>query len=232
MADEDYTSDDSILETARERYRACVEVDGDSRDLAIDDLRFLSGGDAQWDEKALSQRRRDGRPVITVNMLPSYLHQVTNDQRMNTPCIKVHPVGGGADVEVANVRQGMIRHIEYDSNADTAYDRAVNSAAAIGFGYWRLVTEYVSESSFDQKIAYRSIRNALSVRIDPLSTEPDGLDMRFAFVEELMSKSEFKKLYPKAKATSMSVLEDNSAITTASKKKTTKRSCSQTARVG
>jgi len=94
----------------------------------------------------------------------------------------------------------MIRHIEYDSNADTAYDRAVNSAAAIGFGYWRLVTEYESPTSFNQKIAFKSVRNALSVRVDPLATESDGSDMSFAFIESLFAREDFKREYPDATA--------------------------------
>jgi hypothetical protein len=192
-------SDDDILECARERYEQCDEVDTANRIAAIDDLNFLKGGENQWDAAAVQARRAAGRPIITVNSLPTYLHQVTNDQRMNTPAIKVHPVGSGSDVERAKVRQGMIRHIEYDSNADVAYDTAVNSAAAIGFGYFGIVTDFESPTSFDQKLMFRRIRNAMSVRIDPLSVEPDGSDMKWCFVEIRMDKKEFKRLYPDAK---------------------------------
>jgi len=200
-------ADDEILEEARKRYRQCVDADTDNRTAALADLMFLTGGTAQWDEKAVEARKADGRPMITVNTLPTYLHQVTNDQRQNTPSIKVHPVNDGADIDTAKVRQGMIRHIEYDSNADVATDRAVNSAAAVGFGYWRLVTDYESDTSFNQKIMYRSIRNALSVRMDPLSTEPDGSDQQFCFIEMAMARAEFKRQYPKAKATTSAMGE-------------------------
>jgi len=201
---------DDILSEARKRYRLCCDADSDNRTAALDDLAFLTGGEAQWDERAVAARKADGRPIITVNSLPTYLHQVTNDQRQNSPAIKVHPVDDGADVETAKVRQGMIRHIEYDSNADVAYDRAVNSAAAIGFGYWRLVTEYENETSFNQKIMYRSIRNALSVKIDPLSTEPDGSDMNYCFIESAMAREEFKRLYPEATANNTALMSDGS----------------------
>lgn len=191
--------DESILKLARERYKSCQDASGDNEVAAIDDLNFLAGGDNQWDATALNARRLQGRPVITVNTLPTYLHQVTNDQRMNTPAIKVHPAGSGASVEKAKVRQGMIRHIEYESNADVAYDTAVNSAAAVGFGYFRLVTDYASETGFDQKIMFRRIRNALSVKIDPLSVDPDGSDMQYCFIESKMSKQLFRKEWPSAK---------------------------------
>ena len=192
-------SDEDILKQAREHYRLCCANDHENREAAVADLMFLSGGDNQWDARAVAQRKADGRPIITVNQLPAFLHQVTNDQRMNTPSIKVHPVSG-ADEKSAKVRQGMIRHIEYASNAGIAYDRAVNLAAAIGCGYWYLDTEYESGASFNQKICFRSVRNALSVRCDPLSIEPDGSDSSYWFIESLMARSDFKQEYPDAKA--------------------------------
>jgi predicted small secreted protein len=202
-----YSSDDEILEKARKEYKMCCDADSDNREVAKDDLQFLLGGENQWTPLAVSQRKADGRPIITVNDLPAMLHQVTNDQRQNRPAIKVHPVDSGADPKTAKIVQGMIRHIEYDSNADVAYDRSVNSGAAIGFGYWRLVTEYESESSFNQKIMFKSIRNALSVRIDPLSTAADGSDMRYAFVENVIGKEDFEREYPKAEANNSTLLE-------------------------
>src|SRR4029077_2382458 len=171
-------TDDDILAEAKKRRSLCVTADSDNRTQALDDLRFLIGGENQWDPQAVQARRNDGRPVITVNTLPTYLHQVTNDQRQNTPAIMVAPVDDKADVQTAKTMQGLIRHIEYDSNADVAYDRAVNSAAAIGWGFFRLVTDYESEDSFDQCIKFQSIRNHLSVRFDPFSIEPDGCDAK------------------------------------------------------
>ena len=209
--DDKGTGDDAILKEARQRYRLCADADSDDNKAALDDLRFLQGGENQWDERAVQTRKAQQRPIITVNTLPTYLHQVTNDQRMNSPSIKVHPVDDGADVETAKIRQGLIRHIEYDSNADVAYDRAVNSAAAIGKGFWYLFPEYESEDSFNQKLVIKSIRNALSVKIDPLSTEPDGSDMQYAFIESLMDKGEFKRQYPNASANNSGLFSDGTA---------------------
>jgi Phage P22-like portal protein len=198
--DAETSDDEAIISEAKDRYQACEDADGDNRSNALDDLRFLSGGENQWDEEAVRIRTLEKRPMLTVNNLPTFLHQITNDQRQNKIAIKAHPVGEGADEETADVIQGLIRHIEYDSNGSVSYNTSVNSAAAIGFGYFRLVTEYESEKSFDQKIMFKRIRNALSVRIDPLSQEPDGSDMKYCFIESLMSRSEFRRQYPDADA--------------------------------
>lgn len=190
---------DDLLATARERMSLCMDSDSDDRARAVDDLRFLAG--EQWPAGAARQREIDGRPCMTFNRLPAFLRQVTNDQRQNTPGIKVHPVDSGADVETAEVIQGLIRHIEYSSDADVAYDTAVNSAAACGRGVFRLLTEYESPDSFNQVIRFKRERNPLNVYIDPYSQSPDGSDMRFAFINDTMSKEEFKRQYPDAKAT-------------------------------
>lgn len=191
---------DEILQSAVDRMAMAVEAGSDDRALALDDLKFLRGGDDQWPAEAVAARKDDGRPCMTFNKLPGFLRQITNDQRQNTPAIKVHPVDSGADVETAKVIQGVIRHIEYESDADTSYDTAVNSAAACGRGFFRLVTEYESETSFDQVIRFKRERNPLNVFIDPMSVKPDGSDMRWAFIIDQVAKSEFKRNYPDAKA--------------------------------
>lgn len=198
--------DEDVLADARKFYEDTDIANSDNRDAALDDLRFLAGD--HWPAKTKQQRSLDGRPCLTINTLPTYVHQVTNDQRQNKPGIKVHPVDDNADEETAKVFQGLIRHVEYDSNADVAYDTAVNHAAAIGFGYWRWIPEYEDDTSFNQVLRFKRIRNPLSVRFDPLSTEPDGSDAKRVIIESRMSKKEFEKEWPDAKANTWTLAGD------------------------
>lgn len=191
--------DSDILCEIKKRFAVCETAEGDTRKMALDDLEFLKGN--QWPEKQRRQREAEGRPCLTINKLPTFLQQVTNDQRQNQASIKVSPVTEDADSDTAEIIQGMIRHIEYDSAADVAYDTAVNSAAAIGFGYFRIVTEYESEDSFNQVLKFKRIRNSFTVSMDPASTEPDGSDQQWCIITEKMTKDEFKARYPNAEAT-------------------------------
>ena len=191
-------SDQDILSEARARYQRCIDAETDMRGGALDDLKFLAGD--HWPVQTKMQRQVEGRPCLTINPLPTYLHQITNDQRQNKPSIKVHPVDDGADEETAKTFQGVIRHIEYDSNAGEAYNTATNHAAAIGFGYFRWLTEYEDDASFDQVIRFQRFRNPLAVHIDPLSVEIDGSDMMYCFIDERMARSEFERQYPNADA--------------------------------
>jgi hypothetical protein len=196
----DENNNDKILEEAKSRFELCSQAENENRLLALDDLHFHAGD--QWPEDIKQARALDHRPCLVINKTPQFVQQVTNDQRQNRPAIIVHPVDDKADPETAKIYQGMIRHIEYNSNAEVAYDTAFDSAVKAGWGYWRIITQYASPTSFEQEIILKRIRNPLSVFFDPYSTEPDGSDANFAFVTDDLSEDEYKVRYPDSKLAS------------------------------
>lgn len=197
MQDDDKLAvkDEDIIAEAIEFRRLCLQYNSDNIRLGKEDLEFLAGNQLGSDE--LLSRQQSGRPIIQINKLPTFLHQVTNDNLQNTPSIKVHPVDDYADDEVAEILNGLIKNIEYSSNADTAYDTAVNFATAIGFGYFRVITDYCDEKSFDQDIKVARIANPFCVHFDYASTEPDGSDAERVMIETLIERKVFRQMYPK-----------------------------------
>jgi hypothetical protein len=103
-----------------------------------------------------------------------------------------------ANAKVADIITGIFKHIEVNSDADTAYDTAGEYAVRIGWGYWRVITDYVREDSFDQEIFIRPIDNPFSVYFDPNSIQPDGSDAEKVLITTLMSKDDFRLQYPGA----------------------------------
>ena len=196
-------NNDDVLRIARERFKLVEDSESEIRKMALEDLRFVAG--RQWPDDIKTAREMEGRPCLVINRLPQFIRQVTNDQRQNRPSIKVYPVGDGAEEETAKVIQGMCKHIEYNSNADVAYDTAFESAARIGRGFFRVITDYCDPMSFNQEILIKMIDNSFTVFFDPLSVEPDGSDANWALVADTMSKSEFKINYPDAQ---MATLDD------------------------
>lgn len=194
-------SDEEIINIAKERFRLCQEAESENRSEELDDQKFMIGD--QWPSNIKADREQDRRPCLTINRIPQFVRQVTNDQRQNRPSIKINPVDDGASKETAKVLEGMVRHIEYNSHADIAYDTAFESAVKSGIGYFRLVTEYENEMSFQQAIKIKLIKDRFSVYMDPYYQEPDASDAEFGFVFEDMSKDEYKIQFPKSKATSM-----------------------------
>ena len=185
-----------FMKEMRERYERAVEADQENRELAIEDLKFVTVPGNQWDEN--QRKARKGRPCYEFPILRSHWRQVVNDQKKARPGIKIRPVENG-DVKGAELRQGLIRNIESRSNAERAYDAAFELVTASGFGAWRVSTEYSTNDSWDQDLCVRPIPDPLtSVWFDPDAKSPDMRDAKYAFVEETMSRDRFKELYPKA----------------------------------
>jgi len=196
-----------ILSLARDRMNIAISAYSESREDELDDLRFYAGSpDNQWQwpadvlatRGAVQGQTINARPCLTINKLPQHVRQVTNDQRQNRPSGKVIPVDDNADVEVAEVFNGMVRHIEYISDADVAYDTACENQVAYGEGYIRILTEYCDDDSFDQDVKIGRIRNSFSVYMDPLIQDPCGADAKWCFITEDITKDEYHRLYPNA----------------------------------
>ena len=183
-----------IVKEAREVFELCAEREALNRREALEDLRFARLSE-QWPDKVRRERDRQGRPCLTINRLPAFIRQVVNDARQNQPSIKVHPADSAADVETAEIYNGLIRNIETTSRADVAYDTALDSAVTMGFGYFRINTEYADNDSFDLDLKIRRIVNPFAVYGDPYSTESDSSDWNCCFVTELIGKDRFRARY-------------------------------------
>jgi len=150
----------------------------------------------QWDDKLRQSRELDQRPCLTVNKTHQHWLMVVNDGKQNKPSIKVHATGGDATYQSAQVFGDIIRHIEYMSNAQSAYDTASEFQVGAGIGYWRVRTDYIDDSSFDQDILISPILDSLSVFMDPDMKERDGSDAKFCLVFTDLTHESFKAKYP------------------------------------
>jgi hypothetical protein len=197
--------DSNVLATARSRLDMAISALSESREDEIDDLKFYAGSPDnhwQWPADVLATRGAvqgqtiNARPCLTINKLPQHVRQVTNDQRQNRPTGKVIPADDKADIDVAEVFNGMVRHIEYISDADVAYDTACENQVSYGEGYIRLLTEYCDDNTFDQDIKIGRIRNSFSVYMDPTIQDPCGADAKWCFVTEDIAKADYQRMYP------------------------------------
>ena len=207
VAASNVAKDDSVLSVMRSRMTMAISALSGTRDSELDDLRFYAGSPDnqwQWPNDVLQTRGSSqgpvvsARPCLTINKLPQHVKQITNEQRMNRPTIKVLPVDDKSDIEMADVFNGVIRHIEYTSDADVAYDTACENQVTHGEGYLRILTEYCDDTSFDQEIKIGRIRNSFSVYMDPMIQDPAGADARWCFITDDMTKDEYERAYPKA----------------------------------
>lgn len=188
-------ADQELLDRIRKHVDLDAEATSEQRALELDDLRFCDPT-TQWDERDRKTREDDGRPCLTEDRLGPFIMQVCNEQRKNKPGVQVNPVDGGADIDTAEVIQGLIRHIEYASNADTAYDTAFEWAVKVGRGFYRVCTDYADTDTFDQEILIKRVPNPHSVFIDPAAQECDYSDANWGGFKTWLSQEDFKAAWP------------------------------------
>ncbi|UZJ42201.1 portal protein [Prosthecochloris sp. SCSIO W1101] len=212
-----------FLKLARERYADAVTFWRDNYWLANEDLKFAYAD--QWDDEAKSAM--EGMPCLTLNKIPAFIDQVVGDQRQNRPSIKVHAVesdsvtpqnpqlpllpgqdvntrpvrniAGTKDYSEAELREAIIKNIEYSSNAEAHFDTAFQHATECGFGWLRVFSKWSDDDVWSQDLVIKSIRNRFSVLMDPDGVEePDFSCANWCFISQNMRKKAFEALYPDA----------------------------------
>lgn len=196
------TDKKKILREAKSRFKRAEEWEAKARILWLSDVKFCEGDSDnlwQWPEEVRQPREEDTRPMLTINKTRQHVLDVLNDARQSRVAIKIVPTGGQATYDSAQAYMGVVRAIEYQSNAEAAYQHALKHAMQGGWGYWRVLTEYVSNDTFDKKIVIRRVQDPLMVYLDPDINEADGSDANWGFVAVKMPREEFKVKHPKYK---------------------------------
>ncbi|OAH19244.1 hypothetical protein AX289_31460 [Methylorubrum populi] len=187
---------DKVLDVARKRWRRADEFDRQNREDAYEDLDFLETPGAQWPERERQLREAEGRPCLEFNRLPTTIAQITGDIRQMRPAIKVVPVDSRGDPETADVIAGMVRYVENRSDAASAYFSAADQQVGAGIGHWKVITEYGSDSTFEQEIRIVGVPDGVGVRWDPDAVLPTREDAKFCFVPVDMSRDVYEETYP------------------------------------
>jgi len=186
------------FQRAKERIDEAKDHYRDEHERIREDLRFSNPANPeQWrnDDMLL----RNGRPSLTLDRTNQFISQVSNDMRQNKPGIQVIAVDDKADPKTAETLGGIIRHIEYRSRAQHAYDTAGDLIARCGRGWLRVIPEVVDATTNEQEIRILRVTDPNACGLDPNSTEADGADAMWGYAETLMSDRAFKAAYPKAK---------------------------------
>lgn len=184
----------AFLARARKQWRSANEAEADNRKEGYEDLRFLNLD--QWPQGIREKRSVPGRerPCLTIDQIGEPFRQLTNRQRESRPAIHINPEDGEANQDTAEVLQGIIRAIEYDSDAQIAYATAFEGGVGIGWGYARLRSEFDGDGP-DQNLLVDMIENPFSVYLDPGTRQWDRRDARFGFVVQDLTKEQYDALH-------------------------------------
>lgn len=184
----------SVHEEALEIYEISVAADSINRENQREDIRFIKMRQ-QWPMDIRRQREEEGRPCLTIDQLGPVVRQVVNDCRLNKPEIKVKPVDSHGDPKTAEIIGGLIKNIEYTSNADVAYDTAVDYAVSSSRGYMRVSSEYATDDAFEQDLVIQHVADPMTIIPDVYSTAADSSDWNYCFVLERVTRAEYRKRF-------------------------------------
>ena len=184
----------AIVDEALDRFETSSDAWSYCYDAALEDIRFVDSEDGQWDDA--TRQSRVNRPCLTFDKLSSAVDQVVGQQLQMLPGVKIRGAEEG-DQDVAEIYEGLIRQIEQRSGK--AYKTAFKFSVKGGWGVWMIDHDYVDDTSMNQDVILREIKNPFSVLFDPIIQVQELKECRYAFMFEDMEKDEFERLYPKAK---------------------------------
>lgn len=191
---------DPLMEEARRRFEFCAEWESNWRKKFLDDLKFAeadSYNGYQWPDDIRHTRDLNDRPSLTINVVRQHNIQIVNEARRNKASAKIMGMGNGATQESANIIKSIIRHIEFTSKAQrNCYTPARGFQVKGGIGWWRLLTDYESNDSFDQEIFIAPVADPLSVYMDPNCQKMDCSDAKFAFIFSILPHELVDALVP------------------------------------
>ena len=197
------TDDEKLIAEVKKFVENTHEDQREAREKGLQNIKFVMCDD-QWDATIKSSRENQMLPVLTINRLRPFVEQIVNEQRRNQLAIKFSPKSGKASKEIAEIKEGISRDIESNSMADVAYAEAFKFAITAGFpAYWRIISRYADQESFNQELLIRFINDPFAVYFDHRATlEPDYSDARKCVILENMPESVFEVTYPDAESTS------------------------------
>lgn len=195
---EEKTDVDVFLDEARLRRDAAYEFERVSRDMGAESLKMLNAD--QWPED-IYKERQGKRPMLTVNFLPAYVKRIVGEARVNRREIKVlaqtldNPNAKVPAGRLAEIRGGLIRNIELQSDSGSSAIWALECAASNGFGYFRVTSQQADDELY-QDLRIKRIVNPFTVYLDPKHEALDSRDKKWAFIVRTLSRDEFKVLFP------------------------------------
>lgn len=189
-------SEQDIWEEARDRLQISADFESADRNRAKTEILFREG-EGHWDGSYTTSASEE-QPELVINLTDALCQRVENNLREQERSGKAHPVGDGGDVEIAEVINGIGRHVEVRSEASVAYDQGGRSAITHGWGYFRLIAEWEHPKSMRKDLRILPIRNVFSVYMDPSAIMPSGCDQNWCELSVKMARTEYKRRFPRA----------------------------------
>lgn len=192
-ARESMSEDEKIVQEAKDRFKRAEDWEIEFWRLYVMDVKFALGDSDngwQWPDDLRKDRDTNKRPTLTINKVGPLCRLITNDQRQNKSSVTIRPANDAASYDAAQIYEGLVRQIEYASNAQAIYDDVGDSQVEGGIGYCKVNTQYVDNdpppdadvSAFDQECVIEPVPAHRNVYLDCDIKQKDGSDAEWALI--------------------------------------------------
>ena len=202
--------DTERLRTARARFKLANEADTPQQQRERDDLAFYAGEQWPTDIKLarMGQQPVSGmpavpaRPTLVINKVREPVRQIQNQVRGSDIGIELVPADDFGDLGITpddtevTLREGLIRRIQRESQAQDARQWAADRAFIAGRGYYLVTTRYLPGKTWDQEVYVHRIYNQAGVLLDPSHESPDGSDAEWEFLGTWVPWERISSEYP------------------------------------
>lgn len=198
-----------FLALARARKTQADDSEQKQLQRELADLRFLVDQwpqelqDSRAGEKAVGTRAAiPARPCLSIDTLRDPIAHVKAEAEQTdlgpelTQADDFGGLTGPIDDTEIELREGLLRKIQRDSDARDARNWAADRARKCGRGYYLVMTRYASPRSMDQEVYIDRIYNQSTVRLDPRHEKPTGSDAEWEFWGTDMSWDAYKAEFP------------------------------------
>ena len=137
------------------------------------------------------------KPTLSVNLLDQNIQQVVAEARQARLALTVKPKAGLSTTKTAGYFKGLVRNIQVESGALEIRLWALERAAKVGRGGYRLVAEFANDGDFDLDLVLERILDYSTVLWDPYAQRADRSDAEKCLVTDWLSEDERRRRWPK-----------------------------------
>ncbi len=145
-----------------------------------------------------------GRPTIEFNILEAYISRLRGEFAKQQPSINVRAADGvplssltPEFTETLKVLEGHLGSIFAESSNDMLAYNVMTDQLAGGFSVVKIMTDYVNEMSFEQKICVTRVFDPTLCFFDPLARDSHKGDGRYCGELSPMTRDAFEEQYGK-----------------------------------
>lgn len=208
------------MELKRKQFEQDADADFEQVKRELDDIQFYNLDQWPADVKTAraGQNASNGlppvpaRPCLVLDKTRESVSQVLNEAHEADLGIEITPADdfeslvGPIDEAEIELREGLARRIQRESQADNARLWGFERGVVAGRGYWGVMTrdvkvninQPVTAAAGDQEIFVQGFYNQFAVTLDASCDEPDGSDAERAWIGAWMPFEEYKAKYPDA----------------------------------